>query len=817
MAKTLRGILDDVRADMGYAARTLLRAPGFLVAVASLGVAVGATTSVYATVDWLLNRPPTGVVEPDRLVAMSLTEAGRDGDRRARRNFSYPQYQTLTEIQNAFIDVAAYGKLTMFAGTDGWTDQLVFQFVAGSYFSLLGVRPLLGRVLGPEDDVVGAQPTVVLSHDLWQSRFGGAADVVGRPIRLQGAEGRIVGVMPRSFEDFNLDWNAPTGLWLPLSAAPALGMGVMLTSPVTFYPILGRLRPGVDRAEALERAQRWVEALPPVRSQTIDLNTIRFRDARDLRISRRDEARAFLGALLVVCALILVAACFNVANFFLGRAARRRREIALRTAMGARPSRVLRQLSTEALLLAAATALASTVIGVWIGSLLATMPNLYLDLPVRAGGITTAGAVDRRMLAMSVGAGAATAFALALLPMLAVFGNPIEAIKGSAANWSWGRIRPTPRQGLLAFQVALSVVLSVTAALYAQGFQRALAEDPEYADPPTLLFARISPVEEPRSDNTAFFDALLERIEAAPWGVSAALAYNQPYAGGYGTAAPLGAEEAGFDVDGAAAMPGLFATLGVPLVAGRDVTDEDPRDVAVINRTLAERLWPGESPIGREFSYGGDPVRVIGVVARERCADVLAPPKGCVWRTMADRLGGSTVYVRTNGPAADAMPRLRALVDELDPGMTIVEEQSLESFLEDRLRAERTAAVASSGLALFGIVLLVIGCVSLFVSMVRDSVREIAIRMALGATNGRITATVVSHGLLVTVLGTALGVVVALLVARRLAAQFHAVSATDLPTFVLVPGLILLVATAAVGYSAVTATRTDPAEHLQAE
>lgn len=188
------------------------------------------------------------------------------------------------------------------------------------------------------------------------------------------------------------------------------------------------------------------------------------------------------------------------------------------------------------------------------------------------------------------------------------------------------------------------------------------------------------------------------------------------------------------------------------------MVDEDQRDVAVINRTLAERLWPGESPIGREFSYVGDPVRVIGVVARERWADVLAPPTGCVWRTKADRLGGNTVYVR-----------------------------------------------------------LVVGCVSLVVAMVRDSVREIAIRMALGATNGRITTTVLSHGLLVTALGVALGVGAALVVVSRLADQFHAISPTHLPTFLVVPGLIVVVSTAAVGYSALTATRTDPAEHLQAE
>lgn len=812
---TLRSLMDDAWRDAGFASRTLLRTPGFLVAVVSLGLAVGATTAIYGTVDWLLNRPPTGVIEPDRLVAMNLTERERQGEPRTNFNFSHPQFEVLREIQDAFTDVASYGKLLMMAGGDGWTDQVVYQFVTGSYFPLLGVRPLLGRTIRPEDDMEGAEPAVVLSYALWQSRFGGDPDVLGVPIRLQSGEGIVVGVMPRTFEDFHLDWNAPTGLWLPIHTSGTVGMEVMLTAPSTFFPILGRLRPGVDQAEARERAQRWVAQLPPVRIAVIDPNAIRVRPIEDLRISRRDEARSFLSALLVICALILVAASFNVANFFLGRASRRRREIALRTAMGAHPARMVRQLGTEALVLAGATALCAMLVGIWVASMVSTLPNLYLGLPVRAGGIDTAGALDARMLAGAVGMGAVTAFALALLPMLVVFGDPMTEIKGSGPRWSWGRMRPTPRQALMAFQVGLAVALSVTAALYAQAFLNATRVDPEYADPETLFFARIVSTEEPRGDFSVFYDALLERVRAAPWAVSAGLAYNQPYAGGIGTAAHVGDRSGAFDVNGANLTPGLLATLGVPLVGGRDVQDDDGRDVVIVNQTLARRLWPDETAVDKRFDYVGETVRVIGVVARERCLDLLAEPDGCVWRMVSPGGDTRTIYVRTGGRADEAIAPFRALVAELDARMAIVEAHSLQSFLDERIRAERISAVASSALALFGIAVLVVGCVSLFVSMVQDSLREIAIRMALGATHRRIIATVVSRGLLISVLGSVFGLAASAAVAHRLAGQFYGVSPTDLPTFIAIAGLILVVAVTAVGYSARTAARTDPAEHLQ--
>lgn len=813
-----RRTLDDLWADLRFAGRTLLKTPGFLVAVVSLGLAVGACTAVYGTVDWLLNRPPTGVVEPDRVVGMMWAERGRENDSRARFSFSHPQYETLREVQDAFAEVAAYGKLALYAGGEGWGEELVFQFVSGTYFPLLGVRPHLGRLIRPEDNMDGAPPVVVLSWALWQSRFAGDPAVVGRPIRLQDGEGRIIGVMPEVYEGLNLDWNTPTDLWLPMHSAPAIGMEVMLRSPVTFFPILGRLEPGIDMGVATERAQRWVGALPEVRLSVIEPNAIHVAPLREFRISRRDEAWSFLGALLVVCGLILIAACTNVANFFFGRAAQRRREIALRTALGASRGRVLRQLGAEALLLAGATAAAAAAVGLAVATALAETPTLYLDLPTRGSTeLSTAGAVDGRMFAWSVVAGSATALVLALLPMLAAFGHPMIAIKGDGSRWGWGRVRPTPRLGLLAFQVGLAVVLGVTAALYAQGFLRATDADPEYADPPTLLMARITPVEDHRADRTVFYRELLDRVRAQPWVTSAAYMYLHPYPGGIGRAALPDDPDHAIDVDGEPSTPGIFDVLGIPIIEGRGPDEGDGREEVIINRTLAERLWPGQDPIGKPMLASGELSRVVGVVARERCGDLLAEAKGCMWRPITNGIGTRTIYVRTVGEADAAAGPLRDLILEVDPDVQVLDVQSLETFLEGRIRAERLAALASSGLALFGILLLVLGCVSLFVSMVRDSIREIAIRMALGATDGRIMRTVLGHGLLVAAIGTALGVAVALVVTPRIGPQLYDVSPTDPTTFTSVPTLILLVAALSVAYAALTAIRSDPTEYLHSD
>lgn len=814
----LRSSFRDARMDAAYAARTLLRTGSFLVAVLSLGLAVGATTAVYATADWLLSRSPGGVVEPERLVGLWLTERGRMEE--VQFGFSYPQYRELEHVQDAFVDVSAYAKVTRIVGTDEWSDEVVTQFVTGSYFPLLGLRPYLGRLVGPEDDLDGAAPLAVLSHSFWRSHFGGDPDVIGASFRLGVDEARVIGVLPADYEDYSLDWNGPTQLWLPMRSAQGLaGMAGMLTMNQTFFRIMGRLVPGVDRSQAGERAQRWVAGLPPIAKSVFEPNAIGIEPESQMRVARREQATAFLGTLLLVSILVLLAACFNVANLLVGRAALRRKEMAIRAALGASWTRMVRQVLTEASLLALAVGAASAGLGVWVASLLAPLPQVYLGLPYRSDLLTTSGAVDPKMVGLAVVLAFVVSLGLGVLPMLGTFRSPIAAMKSTTPRWSWSRHRPSPRQGVLVLQVGLALVLAVTAGFFARSFDRAANVDLEYASPESVLMASLVPVGLDRDEVAPFYRSLMDQLGGMPGVVSATLSSNPPFAGGIAAVSLPEDPEGSFELGAAGASPRFFETNGIEILAGREFTwDQADAESAIINDVLAQRLWPGADPLGRVIHVGGAPKTIIGLVRRERCRDVLDGPSPCIWsQTNLGSSGGRTVRIRTVGPPNDFVPTLRKTVHALNPNVAILEEQVLGDFLGRFVRAERTSAILSSALALFGIVLLAIGCASLFASMVRDGIREIAIRTALGATRARLIMMVTTQGLLLLLAGSALGLIVARMVVVRIASQLYGISPSDPTTYV--GGLIVVVAVslASVLYPTIQATKADPGRHLQME
>lgn len=806
---------DQVRLDLTHAVRTLVRTPGFNLAALSLGLAVGGTIAVYGTADWLLNRSPDGVVAPEQLASLRLGERGRED---VRYGFSFPQYERLREVQDAFSEVATYSKVVRFVSHGDWVKESVQQFVTGSYFPLLGVRPHLGRLITPDDDVSGAAARVVLAYDFWQSDFGGDPSVIGSTMGLGTDTGVIIGVLPPGFEDYSLDWNGPTQLWLPMRAAQTLeGMAGMLTMTQTFFPIVGRLRPGVSHSRAAEMAQRWVPMLPEITTPLFEPNAIRVGDRDEMRLSRRDRARTFLGALFVVCVLVLGAASANVVSFLLGRASLRRKEMALRVALGATRGRVFRQLLTETSLLAVFAAGLAALSVVWIGRLLAPLPQVYLGLSERTAPLTTFGAVDAKMLGTAVAVGCVAAVMLSALPMLLASREPMSALRAPPVGWSWSRLKPTPRQGVLVLQVGLAATLTVSATLFARTFVRAANIDVEYAEPDRLLIARLVPIGMADGEIGQFFEALLDQLSGDPGVVSVALGINPPFAGGRTTARlPTDDDGGRFEIGYATAGPGFFDTNGIEVVRGREFLEYSAdRDQVVINRVLADRLWPGADPVGRTFVLGTADATVVGVVDRERCRELLGPPSPCAWSPVSlVGSGGRTVRVRTGGRATEFAPALRQTVTSLHPNIAIVQEQSLAHFLERSIRAEKVAAVASAALAVFGIVLLGVGCASVFVAMVRDSAREIAIRIALGVTNGRLVARVVGHGLLLMSAGLSMGLLATLFVAGRFAVHLGDVPPTDPFSYGLGASLILFVGMGAVTSSALAATRTDPVEHL---
>ncbi|MGE0702993.1 MAG: ABC transporter permease, partial [Vicinamibacterales bacterium] len=467
-----RGIslLPDVARDLQCAFRSLRRTPGATaVAVLSLALSIGATAAVYGTVDWLLNRAPGGVVDPERVVILNTTDREQPG--RIGYYFSYQQYLDLIRVQDVFDEVATYAKAIGVAATDGASEQVVFEWVSGNYFAVLGVPPAQGRTFVPEDDWEGVPVVAMISEEFWRTRLLSDPNVLDATLRLNGHPARIIGIVPESFEGFNLDWNGPTDIWVPMQAIKPMG-GTLLTTSLAspFIPVFGRLPANMNMNEAMQRAQAW---LPQLREHTAVTNYrptgIVGTPATEMRIARRQQARSFLYVLLMVCALLLLAACFNVANFLVGRAASRRGEIALRAALGASRQRLFRQLLTEATLLGGLGALLGVAAAIVTAQLLADLPRIYLSLPNTR--LSTAGSIDYRMAAVAGVLGFVCVLLFGLLPsLMATVRNPIADLKESRAGWSWSRMRITTRHALLVLQIALGVALSVTAGLYAQSF-----------------------------------------------------------------------------------------------------------------------------------------------------------------------------------------------------------------------------------------------------------------------------------------------------------------------------------------------------------
>ena len=798
--------------DLRFAVRTLSRARGFtLLAVLTAGFAIGATTAVYSTVDWLLDRPPGGVVEPDRLVTLRTT------DGQLTLTFAFTQYEAIRDAQDVFSTLAAYAKVPGVLSTETRSDQVVFEFVTGNYFPMLGLRPAHGRVITPDDDVAGGMPGVLLSHELWQSRFGGDPETVGRRITLNGQSCLVIGVLPREFEGYSLSWNGPTGVWLPMQSYPALfgGSNVLARTGQAgiFFPLIGRLRPDVSLEMAEQRAQAWVPHLTPGAGDRFIPNRIVALPSSETRIGARDATREFFGVLLGVCTLVLLAACFNIANFLIGRAVSRRRELAVRAAIGATRWQIARQLLVEALVIGLSAGAVGIVVAAGLIHLSATLPNIFFQVPV-----TTEAVIDSRLAAVAVALGLLSAVLFGLIPaVLASVRNPFVDLKNPKPGWSWSGVRVSTRQALMVLQVALSVVLASAAGLYAHSLAKIASMDSGYAAPEQVLVARVVPHGLSQAQRVALYEQLFAGLHAMPGVISASIGWNPPYYIGRNFIGLPGSDDPPIEAGATAAAPRFFETLGIRLVAGREFNDsaDDLQSGVIINSILADRLWPNQSAVGQRVMYGQQERTVTGVTAELRCRDLLGPPEPCSYQPFPASSG--YLRVRVQGEPMAFAPRLRALIHDLNPLVALAEEKALASHVRDLTAAQRLSAIATMTLALFGIAMLAAGCVSLFVSMVRDSVREIAIRMALGATTGRLTRRVVAQGVAVTLTGMMVGLVAARAVAVRIADRLHGVSAWDPFTWVAALTLIALVSLSSVYAAAILAARTDPARLLRAE
>jgi putative ABC transport system permease protein len=804
----MAGLVQDLR----FAVRGLRRTPGFTAAaVATLALGIGVTTAIFSVVNALLLRP-LPYREPDRIVTAlhggNAPVAPADFlDWRAQSR----SYQHAAAAQFWGPTLTARGAPEVIAPAMQVTADL---------FAVLGVEPLLGRTFRAGDDRPGAAPAVVLSHRLWRQRFAADPHLVGQTLTLDGRGYTVIGVMPRAFE-FAPFWVRKAELWTPLDltsrAQDRRGESLRL---------FGRLAPGVSRDQAQAETDaiwRRLQARYPADTRADVVLT----PVHDKAVGK---IRQPLLVLLAAVGFVLFIACANVANLLLARSAGRRREIGIRTSLGARPARLVRQLLTESLVLA----LAGGAVGVLLahGGVAALVALGPRDLPR----LETV-AVDGTALAVTLLVSLLTGVGFGLAPALQLARGTLS---GALRDGGRGATEGRGRGVLVVCQVALALVLLTGAGLMIRSFQRLRAVDPgfrvahllsvEVPRPPRDPLAPLTPGEQvdEAERRRGFARELLARIRALP-GVEAASAVNHVPISGDVWMTALFVEGAPAPAPGAephavyrVSAPGYVQAAGLTLLRGRDFTDTDgpgAPGVALINEALARALWPHQDPLGQRIRLrdsGPNPRQIVGVVKDARQREWAATPVPELYLPyLQNPSSGLTLVLRTAGEPQALAPAVQRAIAAVDPRLPLARPQVMDQVVAEALGQPRFNLLLLNAFAALALVLAAIGIYGVIAYGVSRRTREIGIRLALGSTSGQVLRLVMGRGLRLTAVGVVLGLGTALVTTRTMAALLFEVNATDGATFAAVAAAVVAVALLATFLPARRATAIDPATALR--
>ncbi len=804
--------------DLRYGARMLLKKPGFaLIAVITLALGIGANTTIFSFVNGLVLRPISGVKEPERLVAVYTSDysSGPYG------GSSYPDYVDFRDQATGFSGLAAYDETVLILTGGDEAERLSGAYVTGNYFDTLGVGAHAGRTLRADDTTPGAAPVAVISHGLWQRRFGGDASVVGGTITLNHRSYTVVGVAAESFRGLQL--GAPPEFWLPMSEETAGGRGSR------GLQITGRLKPGVSLDQAQSQiatiGAQLARAYPETNLGTLD----RPREprpmtvVREARLSPQRQKNVLMvsGLLLAVVGLVLLIACANVANLLLARASVRRREIAVRLALGASRRRLVRQLLTESLLLALLGGGAGLVLALWSSEL----PPAFLS-PGEANGLDAS--LDWRILVFTLAVSVLTGVLFGLAPALeSSRPDLVEALKDGASGH--GQRRFTLRQALVVTQVALALMLLIGAGLFLRSLSRAMTFDPGFASQ-NLLVASLDTrgAAMSREQGQAFYRQALERIGSLPGVRSASLTGIVPIGGG--------GQRRGVQLEGYTPQPneglelncnvvGLdyFNTMGIPLAQGRDFNAQDREGspgVVIVNEELARRYFPGQNPIGKRLRFGSNRsyLEIIGVARSAKYRRLREAPLPFIYIPLEQEYrGGMTLLVRTDGDPANTVSAVRGEIRRLSSEVPVFGIRTMSEQIGTALADDRMIAVL---LGIFGgiaLLLAVVGIYSVVSYAVTQRTREIGVRVALGARGPDVLKLVIGQGMKLVVIGVAFGLAMSFTFTRLMASLLFEVSATDPVTFAAIALLLALVALVACWIPARRATKVDPMVALRVE
>ncbi|HLF82571.1 MAG TPA: ABC transporter permease [Blastocatellia bacterium] len=828
--------------DLRYGFRVLRASPGFTaVAVLSLALGIGANTSIFTVVNAALLRP-LPVNEPDRLVfAFNGTQAN------PYSTSAYLDYLEYRDKNEVFSDLVTYSSITVSARADDQSDLISGLIVSGNFFDLLGLRAALGRTFTTEEDKTpNTHPVAVISHGLWERRFGGDTQVIGQQIALNGHAFTVVGVTPAGFNGPEILEN--NDIYVPimmqaLVRPPRGGFSGDMNPDLLsrrgnrWLKMIGRLKPGVS----LEQAQAGMTTIAAGLAQAYpesNRNTI----ATLFPVSKIDpqgypQLVSVAGLLLAVVGIVLLIACANVANLLLARASARRREIAVRLAMGASRSRLVRQLLTESLLISLAGGVAGLLLALWTIDVLksATPPDGIFSF-------TLDYRLDGRVLAFTFALSLATGVIFGLAPALqSSRPDLVPALKDEASAAVQGHRRFNLRNALVVAQVALSLVLLIGAGLFLRSLNNAQAIDPGFAADKILdAQLNINLLRYTKAQGQQFYGQVIERIEALPGVESASLARIVPMSGGgrnsgfliQGQQRPdnvnrsdsTGLPDNAYTVNANVVGLSYFSTMGIPLLQGRDFNAQDNENAplaVIVNDALARRYFAGEDALGQRVSFrgaNGPWSEIVGIVRDSKYRTLGENPRPTAYVPLAqNHETGMTLHVRTLGNPLSVAATVRREAQALDPNLAVTNVQSLSDVVGASLFAARMGAVL---LAIFGFLALLLAAIGLYGVMsytVSRRTREIGIRMALGAGTGNVLRLVLKEGLALVGGGVAAGLIVAAAATRLLASFLYGVSPLDATTFVAIPLVLALVALLASYLPARRAVKVDPMVALRYE
>jgi predicted permease len=830
--------LEDLRKDVALALRSMRRNPGFATAaILTLALGIGANAAIFSLTDQVLLRP-LPVPRPHELVMLD-SPGMYQGSTRGQQTFSEPMFRGLRGASAPVLSgmFARFGAGAS-VSTDGDAARVRIEAVSGDYFRALGIDPSIGRVLGPDDDrTPDGHPVVVLSHAYWQNRFGGDPGVVGRSLRVNGFPMTIVGVAAPGFSGFDL--GRPADLFAPLMMDSALtptwkGLNDWRER---WLHVSGRLRPGVtpERVAAvldvtyrrlLEEDFKTVRVRfsPEGRAEFLG-KPLEVLPAAKGRSQLRTDFSSPLLALMAMVAVVLLIACVNVANLMMARASTQQQEVAVRLALGAGRFRLVRQRLTESLVLAGA--------GTLVGLVFAASATRLLigTLPEDAGSSALSAAVDVRVVGFAVALALVTAIGFGLGPALRATGPRVAALRPGTGRVLGGGRQARLLRALVVAQVALSLLLVTGAGLFARSLYNLRSINPGFA-PAGLLQLRIDAALNGYAgpQAVALADRLRQELATIAGATSVAVATIPAMNNGFGFQTvrvqgydPAAGEDMNSMINNVG--PGYFATLGVPLVQGRDFTDTDiegGQRVAIVNEVMANRFWKGENPIGRRFgrqSETGLEIEVVGVVRDSRFANLRDDVTMSYYipLTQSGSLNGFTFYVRHRATDAAIAPAVRHAVARVDSRVPVYDFRTMENQIAESMYIER---LVSSLSALFGLLALGLAAVGLYGVMshaVAQRRREIGIRMALGAERTSVLWNVLRQVVVLAVAGVVLGLPAALGAGQLIESLLFGLAPRD-PATIAAAAAVLVAVAALAGYiPAMRAMRVDPVIALRDE